>query len=199
MYLIPTWYPPDTHLIPTWYPSIPPPCLSFNGMKKWTRCYETLFLIPILIHLKLIQFNSLMMNWWTLGKVLYPAIESRLVWWLDYSYYNLILRGNYFFFSLIFFNFFNWINFGILQCLMGGWLNHYNYNCQPVDYSDDAIAMRVSVLRQTPESTFNLNHLTWIFSMKKKAKKKKKKSLEFFSFQSQILQKMNDDFKLIVI
>ena len=35
--------------------------------------------------------------------------------------------------------------FSPLQCLMGGWLFHYSYKCQPVDYSDDPIAIRVSV------------------------------------------------------
>ena len=32
----------------------------------------------------------------------------------------------------------------ILQCLMGGWLFHYSYKCQPVDYSDNPVAIRVS-------------------------------------------------------
>lgn len=27
---------------------------------------------------------------------------------------------------------------------MGGWLNHYSLRCQPVDYSDNPIANRVS-------------------------------------------------------
>lgn len=30
------------------------------------------------------------------------------------------------------------------QSLMGGWLNHYSLRCQPVDYTDNPIATRVS-------------------------------------------------------
>ena len=30
------------------------------------------------------------------------------------------------------------------QSLMGGWFQHYSFRCQPVDYSDDPIAIRVS-------------------------------------------------------
>jgi len=28
---------------------------------------------------------------------------------------------------------------------MGGWLNYYSFKCQPVDYTNDPIAMRVSL------------------------------------------------------
>lgn len=31
------------------------------------------------------------------------------------------------------------------QSLMGGWYQHYSFRCQPVDYSDDPIAIRVSL------------------------------------------------------
>lgn len=27
---------------------------------------------------------------------------------------------------------------------MGGWLNHYSLRCQPVDYTDNPVALRVS-------------------------------------------------------
>lgn len=48
-----------------------------------------------------------------------------------------------------------WINFHsrffnefrmVLQGLEGGWRKHYNYRCQPVDYTRNPIAMRVSVV-----------------------------------------------------
>ena len=32
---------------------------------------------------------------------------------------------------------------------MGGWLFHYSFKCQPVDYSDNPIAMRVSLVMST--------------------------------------------------
>ena len=32
------------------------------------------------------------------------------------------------------------------QSLMGGWLQYYSFKCQPVDYSDNPIAIRVSLL-----------------------------------------------------
>lgn len=28
--------------------------------------------------------------------------------------------------------------------MMGGWLNHYSFRCQPVDYTDNPKAIRVS-------------------------------------------------------
>lgn len=30
------------------------------------------------------------------------------------------------------------------QSMMGGWLNHYSFRCQPVDYTDNPVAIRVS-------------------------------------------------------
>lgn len=30
------------------------------------------------------------------------------------------------------------------QSMMGGWLNHYSFRCQPVDYTDNPKAIRVS-------------------------------------------------------
>lgn len=46
---------------------------------------------------------------------------------------------------LIFYNFVQvlfstWLFY---ECLMGGWLFHYSFKCQPVDYSDDPIAIRM--------------------------------------------------------
>lgn len=34
-----------------------------------------------------------------------------------------------------------------LQGLEGGWAKHYNFRCQPVDYTYDPVAMRVSLLK----------------------------------------------------
>lgn len=30
------------------------------------------------------------------------------------------------------------------QSLMGGWLKHYSFRCQPVDYTENPVATRVS-------------------------------------------------------
>ena len=56
-------------------------------------------------------------------------------WWICYTIYICVL----------------W------QSLMGGWLFHYSLKCQPVDYSDDPIAIRVS-------SAFCVSHIALSFS-----------------------------------
>lgn len=33
---------------------------------------------------------------------------------------------------------------------MSGWLNHYSFKCQPVDYSTSSLAMRVSFIICNP-------------------------------------------------
>lgn len=39
----------------------------------------------------------------------------------------------------------NFFEFVLLQGLEGGWRKHYNFRCQPVDYSTNPNAMRVSI------------------------------------------------------
>lgn len=48
------------------------------------------------------------------------------------------------------------------QGLEGGWRKHYNYRCQPVDYTRNPIAMRVSIVQMYSElfsSSLNWKHL----------------------------------------
>ncbi|XP_071445037.1 very long chain fatty acid elongase AAEL008004-like isoform X2 [Hetaerina americana] len=46
---------------------------------------------------------------------------------------------------LIGYNFFQVIfsSWLFYECLMGGWLRHYNFRCQPVDYTDNPVAIRM--------------------------------------------------------
>lgn len=44
-----------------------------------------------------------------------------------------------------------------LQGLEGGWRKHYNYRCQPVDYTRNPIAMRVSI----SFIQFKINYSRW--------------------------------------
>lgn len=43
------------------------------------------------------------------------------------------------------------------QGLEGGWRKHYNYRCQPVDYTRNPIAMRVSIICKYIQSSLNWN------------------------------------------
>lgn len=40
-----------------------------------------------------------------------------------------------------------------MQCLMGGWWGEYSFRCQPVDYSENPTAIRVS----SPRISFSLS------------------------------------------
>ncbi len=43
------------------------------------------------------------------------------------------------------------------QIAMSGWANSYSYRCQPVDYTDNPLAIRVSCVHENYPSTYFLN------------------------------------------
>lgn len=51
------------------------------------------------------------------------------------------------------------------QSLMGGWLFHYSLKCQPVDYSDDPVAIRVSLLYNIGKKQNLQNSLFYLLSV----------------------------------
>lgn len=44
--------------------------------------------------------------------------------------------------------------------MMSGWLGHYSFRCQPVDYSYSPMALRVSILGLIYQTNSNITQLS---------------------------------------